>query len=219
VQAALLARAGARVDARAIHGPVGFEAVLGARWRQAHGEDTPAGSRRAIERNWVKLYPSCLGTHSPIEAAAHARDGGYRLDKEQLDVAVHPVARQAAHLDLVSDGLSAKFSIQYCVAHTLIHGPPRVRDFAAIDPAVRDLSRLVTVTVDETLPEFGAVLAAAGAELARVSYPRGAPERPVCASELEGKIMDLAGDHLDAVLADLGAPAAGALRAAGLRGA
>jgi 2-methylcitrate dehydratase PrpD len=219
VQGALLARAGARVDPRAIHGPLGFEAVLGARWPQARGPDMPAGPRRAIERNWVKLYPSCLGTHSPIEAAAQARDDGYRLDKEQLDVAVHPVARQAAHLDIVSDGLSAKFSIQYCVAHTLIHGPPRVRDFAGIDPAVRDLSRLVAVNVDEALPEFGAVLAATGAELARVSYPRGAPERPVSASELAAKVTDLAGDHLDGVLADLAAPAVSALHAAGLRGA
>jgi 2-methylcitrate dehydratase PrpD len=219
VQAALLAQAGAKVDPRAIHGPLGFDAVFGTRWRQRDRiEEQPADSPRAIERNWIKLYPSCLGTHSPIEAAALARDGGHRLENDQLEVVVHPVARQAAHLDTVSDGRSAKFSIQYCVAHTLLHGPPRVRDFAAIDPAVRDRSRLVTVTVDETLPEFGTILTVAGAELARVSYPKGAPERPLSAAELQGKITDLAGDHLDGVLADLGTPALGALQAAGLLG-
>ncbi len=218
MQAALLARAGARVDPRATHGPLGFEGVLGARWpRAGTGSARGDAATRAIERNWIKLFPSCLGTHSPIEAAEGARERGYRLADDQLTVRVHPVARQAAHLDLVGDGLAAKFSIPYCVAHTLAHGPPRVRDFAAIDPAARDRSRHVAVTVDESLPEFGAVLTAAGRELARVPCPRGAPERPVTATELADKIGDLAGDRLHGVLDDLRAPAAAALSAAGLR--
>ncbi len=96
------------------------------------GPPTPTADRgRAIERNWIKLYPSCLGTHSPIELAACARE---RIDGEPVRVVVHPVARQAAYLDEVRDGLSAKFSIPYCVAHTLLHGPPGVRDFARVDP-------------------------------------------------------------------------------------
>ena len=129
---------------------------------------------------------------------------------------MHPVARQAAHLDAVSEGLAAKFSIPYCVAHTLIHGPPRVRDFDAVDEAVDALSRLVRVTVDRSLPEFGAVLTIAGRELGCVPCPRGAPQRPVTAAELADKVTDLAGDRLQGVLDDLEAPAAAALNAAGL---
>src|SRR5436305_3513973 len=53
VQAALMARAGAVVDRRAIHGPLGFEGVLGATWPA----DRTADRGRAIERNWIKLYP------------------------------------------------------------------------------------------------------------------------------------------------------------------
>jgi 2-methylcitrate dehydratase PrpD len=218
VQAALLARAGATVDPRAIHGPLGFQGVFGAGWPRAGVGGSLAGDRaRAIERNWIKLYPSCLGTHSPIEAATQARDGGYRLDHGQLEVLVHPVARQAAHLGMVSDGLSAKFSIPYCVAHTLINGPPGVHDFEAIDAAARGRSRLVNVTVDGSLPEFGAVLTVAGSEIARVPCPKGAPERPATEPELAAKVADLAGDRLHGLLSDVGAPAAAALNAAGLR--
>lgn len=218
VQAAFLAQAGATVDPRAIHGPLGFRGVFGAGWPRggvASGLASNAG--RAIERNWIKLYPSCLGTHSPIEGAELARNAGYRLDHEQLEVRVHPVAHQAAHLDIVSDGLSAKFSIPYCVAHTVIHGPPRVRDFAAIDAAACDRARLVNVIVDGSLPEFGAVLAVAGNELATVMCPRGAPGRPLAQSQLADKVADLAGDRLDGLLSDLAAPAVGTLYAAGLR--
>ena len=48
------------------------------------------------------------------------------------------------------------------------------------------------VAVDPDLPEFGAALIAAGAELARVEAPRGSPARPVSASELADKVTDLA---------------------------
>jgi 2-methylcitrate dehydratase PrpD len=217
VQGALLAQAGATVDPRAIHGPLGFQGVLGAGWPRAGLGGPPSDDAgRAIERNWIKLYPSCLGTHSPIEAAAQAHDAGYRLGREEIDVRVHPVARQAAHLDLVSDGLSAKFSIPYCVAHTFFHGPPRVRDFAEVDAAAHEGARLVKVVVDGSLSEFGAVLTVGEDELARVSCPRGAPERPLARSELAGKVEDLAGDRLDRLLSDLDGPAATALDAAGL---
>jgi len=217
VQGALLARAGASVDPRAVHGALGFEGVLGARWPQASGTPAPVGSTRAIDRNWIKLYASCLGTHSPIEAAAQAREEGFRDGGVQLEVRVHPIARQAANVQLASDGLSAKFSIQYCVAHTLAHGRPRVRDFAVIDVVTREASRLVRVTVDESLPQFGAILSAGGKELASVPSPPGSPDRPVPPSRLSAKVAELAGDRLQAALADLGALAAAALTAAGLR--
>ncbi len=217
VQAALLARAGATVDSRAIHGPLGFEGVLGARWPQlGAGGLIPGDSPRAIDGNWIKMHPSCLGTHSPIDAAAQLRERGYRLGDHRLGVVVHPLARQAAHLDMVTDGTSAKFSIPYCVAHTLMHGPPRVRDFASIDLATRDRSERVSVVLDGSLPEFGAVLVVGDQELARVRCPRGAPDRPVAADELAAKVADLAGDRLHGVLDDLRAPAATALHAAGL---
>jgi 2-methylcitrate dehydratase PrpD len=215
VQAALLARAGASVDPRAIHGPLGFEGVVGASWPQA-GITTHGPTARAVERNWIKLYPSCLGTHSPIEAAERAHERGYRFDERQLTVVVHPTARQAAYLDVVDDGLAAKFSIPYCVARTLMHGPPGVRDFAEVDAVARERSRQVSVWVDRSLPEFGAVLTDDGEELARVASPRGAPDRPITVSQLERKIRDLAGDRLNGVLDDLEAPAAAALDAAGL---
>jgi 2-methylcitrate dehydratase PrpD len=212
VQAALLARAGASVDRRAIDGPVGFEAVLGATWAGA-GVHTPA-----IGRNWIKLHPSCLGTHSPIDAASLLREAGGDLDAAAVEVRVHPLARRAAHLDEVEDGLAAKFSIPYCVAHTLMHGPPRVRDFARVDPVVAERARLVSVAVDEALPSFGAVLSTGGGELATVDAPRGAPERPVAAPELAAKVTDLADDRLDGVLDDPDRPASDVLQVAGLGG-
>ena len=221
VQAALLARGGATVDPRAIDGPLGFTGVFGAAWplgdpARLADASPPAEDGAAIDANWIKLHPSCLGTHAPIEAAAEARAAGYRPGGEPIEVRVHPVARQAAHLDAVTDGLSAKFSIPYCVARTLLSGPPGVTDFAAVEEDARAAAAVVAVIVDDRLPPWGAVVTAGGAELARVPCPRGAPGRPVSAAELEDKVTDLAGGRLNGILADPAAPAAIALDAAGL---
>ena len=208
VQAALLARAGAKVDPGAIHGPLGFASVTGASWSEPTVGDgrQPAGEP-AISRNWIKLHPSCLGTHSPIDAAAALHESADAPDLGPVEVSVHPVARQAAHLDAVSDGLEAKFSIPYCVMHTLLHGPPRLSDFAAIDGAARQRAAQVSVSVDPALPEWGAVVTVSGREPVRVECPRGAPDRPLRADELAAKVSELAGDRLEGLLDDPYAPA------------
>jgi 2-methylcitrate dehydratase PrpD len=221
VQGALLARGGASVDSRALHGPVGFTAVLGACWPA--GEDGEPASIEAlahprmtpaIERNWIKLHPSCLGTHSPIDAAEQLRG---RVNGGTLEVVVHPVARQAAHVDAVSDGLSAKFSIPYCVAHTLTYGAPRTADFVQLDRTVVERAAAVSLSLDDSLPLWGTVLKATGADAVRLDGPRGAPGRPITEAELAEKVSDLAGDRLDGVLDDPGVPAGQVLRVAGLR--
>src|SRR4029077_13058797 len=88
-------------------------------------------------------------------------------------------------------------------------------DFDAIDDRVRERSRMVGVDVDPSLPEFGAVLTAGGAEIARVPCPRGAPERPAEASDLAAKLWDLAGERFDGILDDPGVPARPGLPAPG----
>ncbi len=233
---ALLAQAGARVDRRVVQGPDGFDTVLGARWPEglcALGHDPFAAvarrdgdglARSGIARNWIKLHPSCLGTHSPIDGAERLRaargdaEAGVPALDGELRVAVNPVGRQAAHLDEVADGLQAKFSIPYCVAFTLEHGPPGPADFDGLDPAATRRARSVTVAVDDSLPQWGAVLSSGGRELARVDSPRGAPGSPGTAAALQRKIHALGGTRLSSVLEELSTPAATVLGAAGLEG-
>jgi 2-methylcitrate dehydratase PrpD len=216
VQAARLARGGALVSDRATRGELGFERVFGAQAASASAAFHTSAAGPAIERNWIKLYPSCLGTHSPIEAALHARENGHDLEGRPAEVRVHPVARQAAHLDDVADPLEGKFSIPYCVALAYVHGSARLSHFTAIDARARDLARQVTVELDDALPEFGAVLTCAGEERARVPSPAGSPMRPIGPAELARKVNELAGDRLVGILDDLGAPAVRALSAARL---
>jgi 2-methylcitrate dehydratase PrpD len=207
LQAARLAAAGAEAPLEAIaQGPAGFEAAYGGRW-------AAPGDTAAISENWIKAYPCCLGTHAPIEAAAAVDDPGER----EVTVVVHPVARQAAALDDVADGLQAKFSIPYLVGFTLLHGPPGIRDFDTVDTDASALAREgVTLSLDPALGEMEARIERGRETVAHVDSPLGSPARPLDAAGLRGKVHELAGERLDGVLADLSTPASAAVAAAGL---
>lgn len=212
VQAARFAEAGARMPLeRVTEGPAGLLEAFGGAYAEPE-----VGAEPAVARNWIKAYPCCLQTHGAIEAAERARSDGSAAGRE-VEAIVHPVSRQAAPYDDAETPLQAKFSIPYTVAFTLLHGPPNVDAFAAVEPASRALARArVRVTTDPALAESEAVLRLDGAEAARVTTALGSPERPMDAAQLAAKVRNLADDRLEGALGDPTRPAAEVLAAAGL---
>jgi 2-methylcitrate dehydratase PrpD len=189
-------------------GPAGFEQAFGGRWAEPDGVPT-------IQENWIKAYPCCLGTHSPIEAALAIRDTP--AARAPLTVVVHPVARQAALLDDVVDGLQAKFSIPYLVAFALLRGAPRNRDFGAVDSEARALARdSIAVSTETGLGEMEARLESGGERVARVETALGSPARPMDAERLRDKLHELADGGLDGALDDPRTPARDVVAAAGI---
>ena len=208
LQAARLAEAGARVPLEPVAGgQAGFAHAFAVAWPPVAGEP-------AIRRNWIKAYPCCLATHAVIEAALELRSAGGT--PAGAAVSVHPLARAAAPLDQVADGLQAKFSIPYLAAFTLLRGAPGVAAFETVDDQVDDHARQIEVRTDPGLPEMGARVAVGGRAPVTVADPLGSPARPMDTRLLGEKVEALAGDRLDGVLDDDSAPAAEVLAAAGL---
>jgi 2-methylcitrate dehydratase PrpD len=206
VGAARLAGAGAQASAAVADGPAGFSDAYGSRV-------VLRAPRPAIELNWIKAYPCCLQTHSAIEAAIAAARAGVELAPGPVAVRVHPVSLQAAALDVVTDGLEAKFSIPYLTAFAYLYGAPGVSDFDRVDPGAATLARSITVAVDDSLQESEAVLIAGGEEVARIEAALGSPWRPMSAEQLAGKARALAGDRLLEATADLRRPVSELLEA------
>ena len=205
VRCARLAAAGARVPLEA--------AVRG--WEKATGGTyaEPDPARRAIDENWIKAWPCCLQTHGAIEAA----DGLRERAPARLEVTVHPVSLQAAGVGPEPvDGLQAKFSIPYTTAYTLLHGPPAVESFAAVDPDAVERAGAIEVRADPSLLESECVLSDGDEELARVRAALGSPEKPMDGGTLRAKVEKLAGAELSDALYDLDRPAADLLALAGL---
>ncbi len=140
------------------------------------------------------------------------RTGGRRAARTApLTVRAHPVSRQAASYDDIATPLEAKFSIPYTTAYTLLHGPPRVQSFAALDGDARALARGSRSRTDAALGESEFRLLAGDRELAHVRAARGSPRQPLECRELAGKVAQLADGRLDGALDDVDRPAADVL--------
>lgn len=200
VRAARLAEAGARVPlARAARG---FADATGGAYER------PDESSPAITENWIKAWPCCLQTHGAIEAATKVSE------PRPLTVTVHPVSLQAAgYGPRPADGLEAKFSIPYCTAWTLLHGPPHVASFATVEDAACELASAITVETDPQLVESECVLSAEGRELARVNAALGSPGQPMDEATLAAKLTDLAAEPVRGLVHDGDRPAADVLAA------
>ena len=188
VAAARLAKAGATVPADRV----------AAAWHDTYGGRWSTTPHDAIARNWIKAWPCCLQTHGAIECAERV---GAPPDGP-ITVIAHPVSRKAASYDAVETPLQAKFSIPYTTAFTLLHGGPRVDDFAALDAPAQAHAERITVRTDEALAESEFALLAGDEELARVDAARGSPQHPLSPGELQAKIHDLAGDRFDELADD-----------------
>jgi 2-methylcitrate dehydratase PrpD len=202
LQAARLAAGGARVPLAAA--ARGFGEATGGRY-------AAPGDEPAVHENWIKAWPCCLQTHGAIEAASRVRD------RRDLTVVVHPVSLQAAaYGPRPRDGLEAKFSIPYLTAYTLLHGPPGVESFDAVDPSAGSLAERIEVRTNDSLLESECVLVSDGREVARVEAALGSPKRPMDANAMREKVSGLAVERLADALDDLDRPAVDLLELAEL---
>lgn len=103
-----------------------------------------------IQRNYFKLAPSCRYTHPPLGALDQIRD---EIDPDAIDSIDVYSYRNAVDLDYADPNnlTSAKFSIPYVVARSVLHGDLWLDDFsesAIADQQTRDLAARVSVHHD-----------------------------------------------------------------------
>ncbi len=115
-----------------------------------------AGREFATSPRFVKQYPSCGGTHSPVDAILNLRRSQtFQLtDVERILVYVSGVVRRTCFYDNPRTPMEGKFSMQYCVAAALKFGaldPEHFSDSCFFDKDVQALMSRVTVVVDDAL--------------------------------------------------------------------
>ena len=167
----------------------------------------------------IKPHASCRHTHPAVDAALALRSqlngrviSGVQIETYQavLDLCDNPAPETP---------YAVKFSLHYCVASALRRGRAGLVDFtpeAIGEPAVRELLPLVKIGV---APEFEARYPAEwcsrlqltftdgnGTAVATINHPKGDPENPLTAQELEDKFHRLAvyGGHATQATALLG---------------
>lgn len=219
VLAALAAKQGITGALDLLEGAAGFGAAMstGAKW---DGIADDLGERYCINRITFKNHGCCGHNFAPIDGVLHmhAEYGFEPGDIKSIKVATYKLGVDVVDNANPSGEYQARFSLQYVVAHALVHGSVRLAAFTPErmnDPGVRTLLGRIAVTDDPALSALYPSQRAAridielfsGAKFTHLQPTRkGDPEMPLTDRELEDKFHELA----DPVI---GAARAGALLA------
>ncbi len=159
---------------------------------------------------WIKQYPCCGIAHAPIDLllALKAEHGIGVADVSGITIRLHPQRLAHVNRPRPQTPTEAAFSIQYCLARTLVTGAPRLEDFtpdAFSPPAITETMRRVTTSIDPMMDaasthygeQFGASLTVATCDGHRFSAsaiaPLGhSPRNPLPAATLEAKFHNCA---------------------------
>ena len=204
VLAAVLAERGFTGPSRILEGERGlFRATA----PDADPERVLAGIGEAkLKIHGVSLKPhaSCRHTHAAIDCALALRPrvGSERIESVQIDT--YGATLALCDRPRPSTPYEAKFSLQFCVASALVRGDAGLGAFGADsirDSRVRELASRVQARVEPAIearyplewPAKVRVRFANGRTIdAETAHPKGDPELPLSASEIESKFEALA---------------------------
>ena len=164
VMAAELVLRGFAAHGNVLEAPRGFVSSRGGKPDWDAGLDG-LGTRFAIRDMYFKFHASCGGTQATIAATEALRsvDGVTPERVDAVDVRISQTVKTLCRVSIPTNGYDGKFSLAFCVAATLLGidlGRLETFDMVFIDrPDVQDLMARVTVTVDESLTEWEAVVA------------------------------------------------------------
>jgi 2-methylcitrate dehydratase PrpD len=194
-----------------LDGEVGFGVVMsdGADWSKATAS---LGEEYNIGRMTVKNHGCCGHTFAAIDAVLALRvQHGLTPDTvASIHAATYGPAIEICNRPDPHTPTDCRFSIQYVMAHALMHGSVRLAAFMPDhfeDPALRAILPRISASVD---PELDARFP--GQRAARVTIEttdgrslaffqptrRGDPDAPLTDTELDAKFTELAGDVLPA---------------------
>jgi 2-methylcitrate dehydratase PrpD len=202
VLAARLAAGGFSAAPELFEAPRGFGSLLSAApdweavlsgWSWSEPEILHSGIQ-------LKPFPSCAMTHTAIDALLSLRSQLRADEVVGLEVCVTPLVPQILIHSRPTTGLEGKFSMEYCLAVTLLDGQPGVEQFSderLVREDVQQLLRRVEMRVDPSLPEdlsSGRMPVKVSARLAdgqvvsmERELPPGAPQRQLTRDQLEQK--------------------------------
>jgi 2-methylcitrate dehydratase PrpD len=203
--AAMAASKGVTGALEILEGEVGFGAAMSVNpdWSKA---TRGLGTDYHINHVTFKNHGCCGHTFPAIDAvlAIKQQYGITHKDVKRIRLASYKAGLDIIDNETPEGEYQAKFSIQYTVAHALVHGSVRLNAFLADrmnDPDVRALMKKIEVVADPELSKGYPVQRAAQIEVEtndgrtlRHFQPtrKGDPEMPLTDEELEDKFLELA---------------------------
>ncbi|AIA72520.1 MmgE/PrpD family protein [Pectobacterium atrosepticum] len=173
LHAGLAARAGLTAVKMGLAGFEGNKQLVIEAFLAAHGDQKQQPA--LLVENWgapwrilspgleFKRYPTCGGTHSAAEAAFALREQWHKQNGadadladaiESITVTFPPGGDVAPFIRNATNGVEARFSLEYVIAAALIEGELKLTHFseAPVEAAIAALANRVIRRTDETAP-------------------------------------------------------------------
>ena len=151
-----------------------------------------------------KPWPACRHAHPVIEAALALKDLCPVPKISSITINTYAAAIDFCDNPAPQTDHEARFSLQHCVAVSLLRGDPKIADFdqpSRADSSVQSLMEKCLVAEDKALTEQFPNMMGGHIEIrlddgrierAAIATAKGDPENPLSASELDGKFLFLA---------------------------
>ena len=152
-----LAKAGVSAAPASLSGPRGLVATYGL--ETGRPLDRIPFAELDLSRYAIKPYPSNYGTQAAIRAALDIARETPAADLERVAVRVKASSARSLGNRDITGPLSARFSLPYAVASTLLRGRCTLEDFeggALADPALHDLIGRIELQGDDALEAMNA---------------------------------------------------------------
>ena len=207
VLSALLARGGAGGPQHILESKDGFGQAFAGQWEPSFLMKD-LGSRFSITECYRKLYPACRHSHAAIDAALSIRNT-VKIDVDEIQkirITTYPAALKLTQKDnMPTDIPGTRFNLAFAVALALNNGSAGLADFSMYsihDPRIQllfDKIQFISNPAFESKKdnirgaEVEIMLSGAKSFNTRVLLPKGEPENPATAEELETKFRDCVG--------------------------
>ncbi len=159
--AGLLAKRGFTASEHWLTADSGFRRAFGADNNGLNDALSQLGKKFSILSPgiWLKYYPSCAGTHSPIEAMLKLR-GQHSLNPDEIveiNCEVAPFLPQMLIHHHPKSGLEGKFSLEHSVSVALIDGKALCYQFTDERVNAPDIQAFIPKVKYRVLPQLGNV--------------------------------------------------------------
>jgi 2-methylcitrate dehydratase PrpD len=205
IAAALLGSRGFTASAAALENPAGYFRAFDRGMKVSFEPFAELGrSYDIVELGFKpKRYP-CGGLgHTSIDATLELRNEVRASDIAAIRTGITKYAASRIGDKYPTSVESAKFSMPYVAAYTVLYGPPMIKAFteeAIRDEKIKEMARKVSIAID---PEFADLLLDSPARVTvtlndgRIVqrmryYASGTPQMPLTAAQVEEKFFDCA---------------------------
>ena len=210
IAAATLGKSGFTANAGALENPAGYFRAFNRGLTVSFEPFADLGHRyEIVERGFSpKRYP-CGGLgHTSIDATLELRNEVRASDIAAIKTGITKFAASRIGDKYPTSVESAKFSMPYVAAYTVLYGPPMIKAFteeAIRDEKVKDMARKVSIAID---PEFADLVLESPARVTVTlndgrtvhrmrRFASGTPQVPLTAAQVEEKFFDCAAHAIE----------------------